>query len=265
MLSQQVRMGLGRRPAPFTPARGVAAPRSVRVANSQQEMMAKAMQDPNFQKQMAQMQEMMKKPEMQQQMAEMQAVMQNQQLQQRMQALKEDPEFAEYFKEIQKGGMQALMKYYNDPAFLEKLGEKIGDVVPKGGGGPAAAMAPPPGAMMPPGAAPPAPEINNIRDAAKHGDEEAVEDFLAIGKNPDEPDTQGRTALHYAAATDRPIIAKMLIDEGASLEVRDSMSNTPLHYACGYGRAGLARMLLDAGADRAAKNGTGKRPVDLAT
>ncbi len=35
-----------------------------------------------------------------------QAVMANPQLQQRMQALRDDPEFADFFKEVQSGGMQ---------------------------------------------------------------------------------------------------------------------------------------------------------------
>ena len=57
--------------------------------------------------------------------------------------------------------LQAVMKYYNDPAFLEKLGSKIGDVVPEGGinAGPPSASGPPPGAAPP--------EINDILDAAK--------------------------------------------------------------------------------------------------
>ncbi len=45
----------------------------------------------------------------------------------------------------------------------------------------------------------------------RYGDEEAVEDFLAIGKDPNEGDAQGRTALHYATAYDQPVIARMLL------------------------------------------------------
>ncbi|KAG2493477.1 hypothetical protein HYH03_008293 [Edaphochlamys debaryana] len=245
--------------APFT-----AAQPSRRVARAamdpkQMAQMQEMMKNPSV---MKKMQEMMQNPEVQKQMQEMQMAMQNEQLKQRMQQLKDDPEFAEIFAEIQKGGMPALMKYYQDPKFLSKLGEKLGDVVPKGPGAAAAAAAAPP-----PGAAPedmPAPEINNIRDAAKYGDEEAVEDFIAIGKNINEGDQQGRTALHYSVAYDHHIIAKMLIDEGADLTVRDSMNNTPLHYAAGYGRPGMVRMLLDAGSDKAAQNNTGKTALDLA-
>ena len=51
--------------------------------------------------------------------------------------------------------MQALMKYWNDPDTLAKIGERLGDVE--------AAAAP----AAPASAAPPAPEINTLLDAAK--------------------------------------------------------------------------------------------------
>lgn len=58
--------------------------------------------------QLKQMQEMMKNPEVQkaymQQMQQMQAYMQSQQLKQRMEVLKNDPEFADVFADIQKNG-----------------------------------------------------------------------------------------------------------------------------------------------------------------
>lgn len=36
----------------------------------------------------------------------------------------------------------------------------------------------------------------------RYGDEEAVEDFIAIGKNVNEQDAQGRTPMHYAGEED---------------------------------------------------------------
>lgn len=45
------------------------------------------------------------------------------------------------------------------------------------------------------GAAPPAPEVNDLLDAAKYGDLEAVEDFIAIGKDVNMKDDVGRTPL----------------------------------------------------------------------
>lgn len=67
------------------------------------------------------------------------------------------------------------MKYYNDPAFLDKIGQKLGGVLPGGAGGAApAAAAPPPAALQQ--------EVTDLIAAARVGDEEAVEDFIAIGK-----------------------------------------------------------------------------------
>jgi hypothetical protein len=66
---------------------------------------------------------------------------------------------------------------------LAKLGERLGDVqvqVPPPGAAAAAAAAAAGGAQRPPAAD--VPEIDNLFDAAKYGDLEAVEDFIAIGK-----------------------------------------------------------------------------------
>lgn len=57
-----------------------------------------------MQERMAAMQEAMKRPEVQQQMQQMMAMSQNTQLQERMKALKDDPEMAPIFEEIQKVG-----------------------------------------------------------------------------------------------------------------------------------------------------------------
>jgi soluble cytochrome b562 len=96
---------------------------------------------------MKQMQEAMKRPEVQQQMQEMQQAMANPELQKRVAALRDDPEFKDMFEDIQKGGMGALMKYMNDPTLTARLGAKLGDVPD----------------------APPAPEVNDLIDAARCG------------------------------------------------------------------------------------------------
>jgi hypothetical protein len=95
------------------------------------------------------MEEAMQNPAVQRQMAEAQAAMNNPALQQRMMELKDDPEFRDMFKEIETGGMPALMKYFNDPKVLAKLGSKLEDV---------------PMNQTPP---PSEPEINDLFDAAR--------------------------------------------------------------------------------------------------
>lgn len=241
--------------------------RAAEIPDAVKAQMQAAMQDPAMAEKMKQMQEAMARPEVQQQMAEMQAYMQNQQVQQRMQALREDPEFKQMFQEIQSGGMGALMKYMNDPKVLEKIGERLGDVqvqVPPPGAAAAAAGAAAAASAGRPAAAD-VPDIDNLIDAAKYGDLEAVEDFIAIGKDVNAGDEEQRTPLHYACGFNHLEIAKMLIGEGANLEVTDSKGNTPLHYAAGYGRPQLVELLLASGANGAAKNSNGNTPMDLAT
>ena len=94
--------------------------------------------------------------------------------------------------------------------------------------------------------------------------ESAVEDFLDVGKDPNEADGQGRTALHYAAGTGNEEILGLLAAGGADLGVVDAKGNTALHYAAGYGRPGAARALLERGASPAVLNGNGKRPIEVA-
>lgn len=78
-------------------------------------------------------------------------------LQTKLAQLKDDPEFAEMFDDLKNNGMQALMKYYNDPKWLAKLGSKLDGVAPEQ----------PQGARpRPPPQAPPD-EITNLLDAAK--------------------------------------------------------------------------------------------------
>jgi ankyrin repeat protein len=96
------------------------------------------------------------------------------------------------------------------------------------------------------------------------GDEEATEDFIAVGKDVNMQDAEGRTPLHFAAAHNNTKIMQALLDAGADPAKGDSKSNAPLHYATGYGRVDAVGILLDAGADIKGQNATGKTPLDVA-
>ena len=69
-------------------------------------------------------------------------------------APQEDPELKPLFEKAQKGGMQAVMALMSDQQFLQKIGEKMGDI---------------PEVAVPTSADPAAaaPEVNNLLDAAK--------------------------------------------------------------------------------------------------
>ena len=209
------------------------------------------MKNPEFMKKIQAMQESMKDPAVMQQMQQMQQFQQNEAIKKRMEELKDDPELKVMFDDIKANGMGAFQKYYNDPKVLAKIGSRLQDVVP-----PEAA----PQSESPEDSLP---EINNLIDAAKYGDIEAIEDFIAIGKDVNMKDEEQRSPLHFAAGTGNTEICKILIESGAELECRDSKGNTPLHYAAGYGRPDATRVLCDCGCDKSAKNGTGKTPADL--
>lgn len=208
--------------------------------------MQEAMQNPELLKAV---EERMKQPEVQQEMQAMNAMMSNPEFMARAASLREDPELAPMFEEIKTGGMAAMMKYMNDPAFLSKIGEKLGDV---------------PAPQAPPQTPPPSqePEINTILDAARYGDLEAIEDFVAIGKG-EERDDQGRTALHYAVAYDQGAAAGALIENGVDVNATDAMGNSALHFAAGYGRGSAVKALLTVGVDASLKNKDGKTAKDL--
>ena len=229
---------------------------------------AEAMKNPEtakkVQEQMAQMEGMMKNPMVQQQMQAMNNMVANPEMQKRIASLKDDPAFADFFDDLRKNGPGAMMKWANDGEFLQRLNDALGgeEAIRAAAGGVA-----PPEAMSAPAAAAPTPEVETLHDAARYGDVEAVEDFIAVGKNINARDSSSRTPIHYAIAFGKgdagEEIFNILLEAGADLTATDEKKNTPLHYACGYGKPFAVRALLDKGCDKQAKNGTGKAPIDL--
>jgi ankyrin repeat protein len=66
-----------------------------------------------------------------------------------------------------------------------------------------------------------------LPDAASRSDERVVAACLAAGFPAATVDAQGATALHHAAMRARPAIARMLIDAGAPLDLRDPQHRAP--------------------------------------
>ena len=70
-------------------------------------------------------------------------------------------------------------------------------------------------------------------EAAKHNRLSPMQEFLSDGIdiNWTNAHERGRTAVHAAAAGDATACLRVLVDEGASLELRDENEKTPLHLA----------------------------------
>lgn len=75
-------------------------------------------------------------------------------------------------------------------------------------------------------------------------------------------DNNGRTALHYAVA--RFDIAKMLVNHGADVNVRDNNGDVPLHIAITDNRNDSIKLLLSRSSIVNASNNKGELPIHLA-
>jgi hypothetical protein len=157
------------------------------------------------------------------------------------QNLANDPQLATAFNEMKAGGMQAVMKYYNDPQFLHAVSVKMGGL----------------------------PEevksaMRSLPEACKAGDSEAVKKLLDAGIDANTKDDKGISALHYAVGVDRLDILKLLMDKKADPKVVDKQGNTLLHYAAGYGRQQTTEYFLQCGLPINNRNARGETPLDVA-
>ena len=86
--------------------------------------------------------------------------------------------------------------------------------------------------------------------AAGMGHTEVVEALLRLGCEPNAPTRHGRTALmHAAMAGHGGVVGALLKHGGADLDAVDSDGHTALTWAARNGRAAVAAQLIEAGAD----------------
>ncbi|KAK9087593.1 hypothetical protein Syun_029987 [Stephania yunnanensis] len=177
----------------------------------------------------------------------------------RLSRIKEDPTLKPILEEIEAGGPAAMMRYWNDPDVLHKLGQAMG--LP--GAGEAATSAELSGPEEPED------ETGNEDESIVHhtasvGDVEGLKNALASGADKDEEDSEGRTALHFACGYGEVQCAQVLLEAGAGVDALDKNKNTALHYAAGYGRKECVALLLENGAAVTLQNMDGKTPIDVA-
>ena len=89
-----------------------------------------------------------------------------------------------------------------------------------------------------------------VADAAQAGDVEQVRVLLQQGADVNAAQSDGLTALHWAALNNNREIVDLLLYAGATIKPHTRVGGyTPLHLAARSGHAEIARALLEAGAD----------------
>ena len=88
-----------------------------------------------------------------------------------------------------------------------------------------------------------------LADAVAVRNGTAIENFLALGVDPNEPEPDGTTPLMRAVHGQMPNTAQLLIAAGADVKKANSYGVTALYIAARAGDSVATRMLLMAGAD----------------
>ncbi len=98
---------------------------------------------------------------------------------------------------------------------------------------------------------------SQLMNAASEGDIGTLRQLQAEGKDINEKDSKGTTALMYAIKSKKSEAAKYLIDAGADINNKDSYF-TPLIYAVYYQQNELINILLKKGANTEARDYSGE-------
>jgi uncharacterized protein len=98
--------------------------------------------------------------------------------------------------------------------------------------------------------------------AALNGDEAWTRRLLQRGSSLQSP--SGWTALHYAASSTNPAVARLVLERKPPLDEQAPNGSTALHMAARFGDERITQMLLLSGADARIANKAGATPADVA-
>jgi uncharacterized protein len=104
----------------------------------------------------------------------------------------------------------------------------------------------------------------SVADAVQRRDREAVLSLLKQHAAVNAPQSDGATALHWAAYLDDAETTALLVGAGANVDAPNRYGVTPLALACTNGSAAIAELLLKGGADPNRTIRAGETPLMLA-
>ena len=102
------------------------------------------------------------------------------------------------------------------------------------------------------------PSANDLGDAVRSLDFEAVKCSLDAGGDPNARGITGWTPLHYVCWFGREDLVKLLLSRGADVNAKNDAGETPLHWAFSNGRTDTVILLLTVGADVNVKDNAGE-------
>ncbi len=128
------------------------------------------------------------------------------------------------------------------------------------------------GILLAVGCGPEQPSVS-LLEAIDQGDSEAVQTHMEFGTDPNEtfipPEYPfvGASALHLAVLKDDEEIVNILLDNGASIDIkaRESFRGTPLDWAAFWGVRDMVVLLVEKGADINSVTVLKSTPLDAAS
>ena len=99
--------------------------------------------------------------------------------------------------------------------------------------------------------------------AARIGDLPAMKRYIAEGADVNTPDDDlNMTPLAWSVTHGQTEATRLLIENGADVNMKDDNDSTPLHGAAVFGRSDIAKLLLENGAKLQVRNSDGGTPAD---
>ncbi|MCY4552278.1 MAG: CotH kinase family protein, partial [Candidatus Poribacteria bacterium] len=99
--------------------------------------------------------------------------------------------------------------------------------------------------------------------AARTGDLRAMKRYIAEGADVNAPDDDlEMTPLAWSVTHGQTEATRLLIENGADVNMKDDDGSTPLHGAAVFGRADVAKLLVENGANLQVRNDDGGTPAD---